>query len=50
MITNITTILYVLSVSDESINNGTIQRGMAISRVDEYTCLKQVASQPLPIS
>jgi hypothetical protein len=34
MIAIITTILYVLSVSDESINNGTLQKGTAISRID----------------
>src|ERR1043166_9452045 len=35
MIAIITTILYVLSVSDESINSGTLQRGTAISRIDD---------------
>jgi hypothetical protein len=35
MIANISTILYVLSVSDEIITSGTLQRGTAISRVDE---------------
>jgi hypothetical protein len=34
MISNITTILYILSVSDEIINNGTLQKGTAVSRVD----------------
>lgn len=34
MIANITTILYILSVSDEIINSGTLQKGTAISRVD----------------
>ena len=35
MIANIMTILYILTVSDESINNGILQKGTAISRVDE---------------
>src|SRR5579859_2471645 len=35
MIANITTILYILTVSDEIINNGTLQKGTAISRIDE---------------
>ena len=35
MIANIMTILYVLTVSDEILNNGTLQRGTAISRIDE---------------
>ena len=35
MIAEITTILYILSVSNESINNGTLQKGTAISRVDD---------------
>ena len=35
MIANITTILYILIVSDEIINNGTLQKGMAISWIDE---------------
>jgi hypothetical protein len=35
MIANITTILYILSVSDESINSGTLQKGTAISRIDD---------------
>ncbi|GBC09524.1 hypothetical protein RclHR1_08950002 [Rhizophagus clarus] len=34
MIANITTILYILNVSDEIINSGTLQKGTAISRVD----------------
>jgi hypothetical protein len=33
MISNITTILYILNVSDEIINNGTLQKGTAVSRV-----------------
>src|SRR5579862_8240932 len=40
MISNITTILYVLSVSDEIINNGTLQKGTAVSRVDAYEGLQ----------
>jgi hypothetical protein len=40
MISNITTILYVLSVSDEIINNGTLQKGTAVSRVDGYEGLQ----------
>ena len=35
MIANITTILYILSVSEEIITNGTLQKGTAISRVGE---------------
>jgi hypothetical protein len=35
MIANITTIMYILSVSDESINNGILQKGTAISRIDD---------------
>src|SRR5271170_1695944 len=35
MIATITTILYVLSVSEESINSGTLQKGTAISRINE---------------
>ena len=35
MITNITTIMFILSVSDETINNGTLQKGTAISRTDD---------------
>jgi len=35
MIANITTIIYILSVSDEIINNGTLQKGTAISRIDD---------------
>ncbi|GES89267.1 hypothetical protein GLOIN_2v1476741 [Rhizophagus clarus] len=35
MIANITTIIYILSVSNESINNGTLQKGTAISRIDD---------------
>lgn len=34
MISNITTVLYILNVSDEIINNGTLQKGTAVSRVD----------------
>ncbi|UZO06959.1 uncharacterized protein OCT59_027263 [Rhizophagus irregularis] len=34
MIANITTIVYILSVTDETINNGVLQKGMAISRID----------------
>jgi len=34
MIANITTIFYILSVSDECINSGTLQKGTAISRID----------------
>ena len=35
MIANITTIMYILSVTDESINNGILQKGTAISRIDD---------------
>jgi PDZ domain-containing secreted protein len=35
MIANITTIMYILSVFDESINNGILQKGTAISRIDD---------------
>src|SRR3954467_2137555 len=35
MITSIMTILYILTVSNESINNGTLQKGTAISRVGD---------------
>ena len=35
MIANITTIMFILSVSDETINNGTLQKGTAISRTDD---------------
>lgn len=35
MIANITTIFYILSVSDEYINSGTLQKGTAISRIDD---------------
>lgn len=35
MIANITTVLYILSVSDEIINTGTLQKGTAISRIDD---------------
>jgi hypothetical protein len=35
MIANINTIFYVLSVSEEIINSGTVQRGTAISRIDD---------------
>ena len=35
MIANITTIMFILSVSDEIINNGTLQKGTAISRTDD---------------
>lgn len=35
MIANITIIMYILSVSDEIINNGTLQKGTAISRIDD---------------
>ena len=34
MIASITTIMYILSVTDESINNGLLQKGIAISRID----------------
>ncbi|CAB4477899.1 unnamed protein product [Rhizophagus irregularis] len=34
MIANITTIVYILSVTDETINNSVLQKGMAISRID----------------
>jgi len=34
MIANITTIIYILSVSDEIINSGTLQKGTAISQID----------------
>src|SRR3984957_11117226 len=35
MIANITTIMYILSVSDEIINNGILQKGTAISRIND---------------
>ena len=35
MIANISTIIYVLTVSDESISNGILQKGTAISRIDD---------------
>ena len=35
MIANITTVMYILSVSDKIINNGTLQKGTAISRIDD---------------
>src|SRR5947207_1521389 len=35
MIANIMTIVYILSVSDESINSGILQKGTAISRIDD---------------
>jgi hypothetical protein len=35
MIANITTIMYILSVFDESINNGNLQKSTAISRTDD---------------
>ncbi|CAG8678986.1 uncharacterized protein OCT59_002084 [Rhizophagus irregularis] len=35
MIANIMTILHVITVFDESISNGTLQKGTAISRIDE---------------
>jgi hypothetical protein len=35
MIANITAIMVILSVSDEIINNGTLQKGTAISRTDD---------------
>jgi hypothetical protein len=35
MIANITTVLYILSVSDEFISSGTLQKGTAVSRVDD---------------
>ena len=35
MIANISTIIYVLAISDESISNGTLQKGTAISRIDD---------------
>jgi hypothetical protein len=35
MIANIMTILYVLTISNEIINSGTLQKGTAISQVDE---------------
>lgn len=35
MIANIITILYILSVSDESINNGILQKGTAISHIND---------------
>lgn len=34
MIANITTIMYILSITDESVNNGILQKGTAISRID----------------
>ena len=34
MIANITTIIYILSITDESINNGILQKGTAISRIN----------------
>ena len=35
MIANITTILYIKKVSDEILSNGTLQKGTAVSRIDE---------------
>ena len=35
MIANITTIVYILFVTDELINNGTLQKGIAIFRIDD---------------
>lgn len=35
MIATINTIFYILSVSEESINSGTVQKGTAISRIDD---------------
>src|SRR5437764_10064075 len=35
MIANIKTIVYILSVSDESINSGILQKGTAISQIDD---------------
>ena len=35
MIANITTIMYILTVSDENTNNGILQKGTAISRIDD---------------
>jgi hypothetical protein len=35
MIANIMTIFYVLTVSNEIVNNGTLQKGTAVSRIDE---------------
>ncbi|RIA83572.1 hypothetical protein C1645_833620 [Glomus cerebriforme] len=35
MITNIMTILYILSISNESINNRTLQKGTVISQIDD---------------
>jgi hypothetical protein len=35
MIANITTNLYILSVSDGNINNGTLQKDTVISRIDD---------------
>lgn len=34
MIANITTIIYILSITDESVNNGILQKGTAISRIN----------------
>jgi hypothetical protein len=34
MIANITTIIYILSITDKSVNNGILQKGTAISRIN----------------
>lgn len=34
MIANITTVIYILSVTDEIVSNGTLQKGTAITRID----------------
>jgi hypothetical protein len=34
MIANITTIIYILLITDESVNNGILQKGIAISRIN----------------
>ena len=35
MIANITTILYIKSVSNEILSNGTLQKGIGVSRIDD---------------
>ena len=44
MIANIITILHILNVSNESISNGTLQKGTTISRVDEDDGFKYINS------
>jgi hypothetical protein len=42
MIANIITILHILNVSNESISNGTLQKGITISRVDKDDGFKYI--------